>query len=541
MSDLAARASGRLVPPIRRSTWAIGAIVVTIAATTFFAFWWIGVSGPNLVAGLQDSVRLLDRMLPPRWPDAGQLATLLLETFLIGIAGTLLAAILSVPLAFAASARFEGPRVLGWLAQAVILVTRGVPTLIFAIIFVRIFGLGPLPGALAIAVHSIGMIGKQASDALEEVDPVPAEAVRACGASRFQTAVTAVLPRVMPQLLGFTFYRLDINLRASSVLGLVGAGGIGMALQTAMGSLNYRRATGIVVIIIALILALEVVSAVVRRRLSAHSGGSTRTMLYPGGSDPADPGWDRGRVVRTVLGWGTVLLFLFALSRLGFSLDRVLRAGDQVAAVVGGFWPPAFSQDILVGVMESLLMAVAGTAVGVVVGLPLAVLTARTVTPLGPFGWLLRGLMVMVRGIPDLVYALIFVAALGLGAFAGFLTLSITCTALAAKFFTDALEDLDLVPAEALSAVGAARPSVFMGATWPQFVPMLVASTLFVIDLSLRESIVLGIVGAGGIGYRLHESVASVHYDATAAILIAIILVVAVLEGVARSTRKYLI
>jgi phosphonate transport system permease protein len=145
---------------------------------------------------------------------------------------------------------------------------------------------------------------------------------------------------------------------------------------------------------------------------------------------------------------------------------------------------------------------------------------------------------VLMRGVPDIVYALLFVAALGLGPFAGFLALAISCTALAAKFFTDSLEGLDPAPRQALEATGASKLQVLVSGVWPQFFPSFLGNGLFTSDLALRESAVLGIVGAGGVGFLLHESTATLHYETTSAILVCLIVVVFAIESAARWVRR---
>ncbi|SPL97865.1 Phosphonate ABC transporter permease protein phnE1 (TC 3.A.1.9.1) [[Actinomadura] parvosata subsp. kistnae] len=262
------------------------ALLVAAVAVTWLAFWWIGLSAASLAAGLDDTARLLARMWPPDLPGAADVARMVAETLLIAVAGTGLAALASVPLAFVAARTHRGPRWLRPVARTVVVLTRAVPTLAFAILFVRIFGLGPPAGALAVAVHSVGMIAKLLADAVEEADPAPAEAARACGAGEAQVAVSAVLPRVLPALTAIVLYRLDINIRASAVLGVVGAGGIGVALQTALGSLNYHRAAGIICVIVVLVLLLELLSVALRRRTGAGRAAGTRLAAAP---EPAAP------------------------------------------------------------------------------------------------------------------------------------------------------------------------------------------------------------------------------------------------------------
>lgn len=529
------------VPKRPRVSAATLGIPLAYLAVTVFGVWWIDIRPAAVAAGFGDIARLLERMVPPTTGPVPDLLALTLETLWIAVAGTGLATIASVFLAAAASRHFTGPRVVRWLAQGIIIVTRAVPSLIFAILFVRIFGLGPLAGGLAIAFHSIGMIGKMMADVFEEQAPSPREAIASVGANRLQNFVSTTLTRALPAVTSLVIYRLDINVRASAILGLVGAGGIGVALQTAIGSLNYRRAAGIILVIVSLLLILELVAYLVQRAVAEHADEHTQSQLHVAGAAQADPGWNRSRVLRTAAAVSALMLFLFSLSQLSLNPARLGQAWDNAAALLSGFVPPVFTEQILLGIFESVIMAFTATFFGVLLGLIIAVLSTRHLIRFEPLSLALRAVVVFMRGIPDIVYALIFVAALGLGPFAGFLALSISCTALASKFFTDSLQNVDPAPLRALEATGAGRVQVFVSGVWPQFVPSFIGNSLFTSDLALRESAVLGIVGAGGIGFLLDESVATLNYQQTAGILIGLIVVVVALESVARWARRKVI
>lgn len=186
-------------------------------------------------------------------------------------------------------------------------------------------------------------------------------------------------------------------------------------------------------------------------------------------------------------------------------------------------------------------MAISSTTFGVIFGLIIALLSTPHLFQIPLLSGVLRAFVVIIRGIPEIIYALIFVAALGLGPFPGFLALTISCTALGAKFFTDALNNLDPAPIRALEEIGANPIQAFIGGAWPQFVPSFIGNSLFTSDLALRESAVLGIVGAGGIGFLMQESVTTLNYQTTAGILIGLVIVVIVLEQLARWARKKVI
>ncbi|QEW00218.1 phosphonate ABC transporter, permease protein PhnE [Microbacterium caowuchunii] len=535
----AGRPERGLTRPARRlTTWAIP---LAYLAVTAFGIWWIDIRPEAVAAGFGDIARLLERMLPPESGNVPGLLSGALETLWIAIAGTGLATIASVFLAAAAARTFTGPKPVQWAAQFIIVVTRAIPSLVFALIFVRIFGLGPLAGGLAIAVHSVGMIGKMMADVFEEQEPAPREAIAAVGAGRLQNFVATTFSRALPSVTSLVLYRLDINIRASAVLGLVGAGGIGVALQTAIGSLNYRRAAGIILVIVGMLLVLEIVSYLVQRTVAEHADTGTTAELYGRGRDAATAGWNRARILRSTGALVALALFVFSLTQLAFNPARLGRAWENTLALLSGFVPPIITTDVLAGIFESVIMALTATTFGGVLGLVIAVLSTNLLIRFEPLSLLLRGVVVLVRGVPDIIYALVFVAALGLGPFAGFLALAISCTALAAKFFTDALQKVDPAPLRALEATGASRLQVFVSGVWPQFVPSFIGNSLFTSDLALRESAVLGIVGAGGIGFLLDESVASLDYQTTAGILVCLIVVVVALESVARWARKKVI
>ena len=437
------------------------------------------------------------------------------------------------------------------------MLTRAIPDLVFALIFVRALGLGPLPGVLAIGFHSIGMLGKVFADSIEEIDPGPLDAVRSAGATQRQTRVAAVLPQVLPSFIGMTLYRLDINVRASAILGLVGAGGIGTKLSERLGTLQYERAFGIIVVIFLMIVAVEKLASSIRQALlistsDAPSTWSARLLGMLGGSKAATPSaravkislpWSPDRIMKAFyLGVGLVLVgasVFFAEVRVG----RLIDSPPKIWNIVSGMWPPDFSRFSSIGgdLMESFWMAYAATFVGVAISLIPGMLGARNLAPTRAIYNMARYFVVLVRGIPHLIWALLFVSAVGLGPFAGTMALLIGTVGITAKFFMDSAEEIDEAPREAVAATGASGSQVTSASVVPQVLPAFIASSLYTFDINLRASVILGIVGAGGIGFKLLESVRSLNYDRTAAIMILVYGLVLVVERISGWIRKQLI
>jgi phosphonate transport system permease protein len=240
---------------------------LALAALTVFCFelmtrgtiWAFFFDAPRQAADLAS------RMVPPRWSFIHELWWPLWETLNIATLGTLLAIAMGVPIAFLA-ARNTTPSatLVRPLALLVIASSRSINSLIWALLLVSVIGPGALAGIFAIALRSIGFIGKLLYEAIEEIDASQVEAVTATGASGPQVLVYGIWPQILPAFAGISVFRWDINIRESTVLGLVGAGGIGLQLQASLNVLAWPQVTLIFLVILATVVASEWVSARVR-------------------------------------------------------------------------------------------------------------------------------------------------------------------------------------------------------------------------------------------------------------------------------------
>ena len=247
-------------PWIGPALWAAGAA---------FLVWNVAsleVRPERVGRGLARLADVLARAFPPDWSRLGLLAEGIAESVEIATLSTLLGVLLGVPVAVLA-ARNVVPLGVYAGGRTVITVTRTFHELIVAIIFVKAVGFGPLAGVLTLTVNSIAFFGKLLAEQIEAIDRRPIEAVRATGASPPAVLLYAVLPQVLPRLVGLTIYQWDIHLRQSTIIGIVGAGGIGATLYNAFARYDYDFALAILIVIVAIVLVGEAVSAVARSRL----------------------------------------------------------------------------------------------------------------------------------------------------------------------------------------------------------------------------------------------------------------------------------
>jgi phosphonate transport system permease protein len=204
--------------------------------------------------------------LQPNFREWQAYAWEMVETVRIAVWGTALAVLFGIPFAILASANIC-PQ---WIVQPVrrlMDASRAINEIVFALLFVVAVGLGPLAGVQALAIHNIGIVAKLFSEAVEAIDPRPVEGIRATGATRLQEVIFGVVPQVMPLWSSFTLYRFETNVRSATVLGIVGAGGIGHSLYENIRSFQYSETAAIIIIVVLTVMLIDMISARIRKVL----------------------------------------------------------------------------------------------------------------------------------------------------------------------------------------------------------------------------------------------------------------------------------
>lgn len=243
------------------------ASVFFVLGLTVWSIQGIGVSPLELFSNLGKMGRLLDDSFPPAWNFWPRLIKPLLETLQIAIIGTIFGSILALPLAILAARTVSPSRPLYWLNRNIMNVLRTMPDLFWAMLFASAVGFGPFAGTLALTVFTVAVVSKLTSESVESIDMKLTEAVRASGGNWLETVFFSVLPQALPQYVSYVLYALELNVRASTVLGLVGAGGIGMVLNTQRTTFQYDRVTMIVLFVFVVVVLIEQLSEAARRRL----------------------------------------------------------------------------------------------------------------------------------------------------------------------------------------------------------------------------------------------------------------------------------
>jgi phosphonate transport system permease protein len=507
---------------------------------------------------LQNVVNLFKRMYPPEFADTDRIISLTFETLWIALLGTFGAVILSYPLAIGAAANTTKHPIIRFLCRGIITLSRAIPELILAAIFVVAYGPGPFCGILALAVHSIGMIGRLFSDSIEEASEASGEAVTSVGATRRQRIRSAVIPQALPSFIATALFRLEINIRGSAVLGLVGAGGIGQLISESLETIQYKPALAAVIVVFVVILIVELASTSIRQSLIGEAAtqqqnkqrgrlstfinrrdASLNKIAYEKRSISAP--WTTERVFRATAFVFFAALLFFAISMVKIEWSNAIENTPKMGTVLRQMFPPGTGGEsslMIKGLVESLAIAIVSTFLGVLVALPLGILMARNINVRRFLSFGTRIGVLGLRGIPELIIAVIFVSAMGLGPVPGTLALSVTVAVFASKLFADSLEEINPAPREAVSAVGASKVQEFFSAVMPQFISPFVSNFFYLLDVFFRSSTVLGIVGGGGIGYLLIQSIRVYQFKLTMAIVVAVYLIVLVIEWLGLGMRR---
>lgn len=244
----------------------LGMLVAAVAVFTY-CLGLVDFSVSRLVRGLPMMASWIAKAWPPDLTDLDLLLRRAAETAAMALVGTVLGVAMAVPLCVAASRNLNP---YGWLyatSRLALNALRGIDSFIFAILFVVAVGLGPFAGVLGVAVHTTGVVAKLWSEAIETVEQGPLDAAMLAGATRVKVIAYALLPAIAPSLVSVSLYAFEINIRSSTVLGLVGAGGIGQELKNSVDLLYFPRIFTIIAIILIMVTVVDQISAVVRRRM----------------------------------------------------------------------------------------------------------------------------------------------------------------------------------------------------------------------------------------------------------------------------------
>jgi phosphonate transport system permease protein len=516
----------------RRWAWGLGAAAVLVWSLAGAGLFGGDVLNPG---GTAQFGRFAAAALDPAVDAAflGLLARSALVTVAYAAAGTALALVLGVVGAPLVSRTTWGRRRAGWLAaRGVLAVPRGLHEAVWGLLLVNVLGLDPWVGVLAIGIPYGAGTAKVFADLADEAPRGAYRALRAAGAGRTAAALYGLLPPAAGGLLSYALYRLECAVRSAVVLGMVGAGGLGYQLALSFASLRWDQVWSAVYALSLLCLVADVAGRAVRRRLAAPPSSARR--------DPVLTAAVVGTVV--LVGWSCWYL---ALSPASLVSERTV---TQLHHVLGAAWPPATGGDLLrtIGVLavDTVQMSVVAIAVALLGAVLLAGPAARPAGRSSPgrrvAGALVRGGLLLLRAVPPPVWALVLLFVLLPGVLPGALALGVYTLGVLGRLAAEATEELDPRPRAALTALGARPTGAWLYGVLPRAAGPVLAYALYRWEVAIRDTVLVGLLGAGGLGALLASELATFDWAAATTVLAAVVVLTWAVDVVSDRARTAL-
>lgn len=470
-------------------------------------------------------------------------AGMMIETIAMGLMATLFSTVLAIPVSFLAAhnimLRLPGGTAIYYGMRAILNIVRAIDTIVWGLIVIVWVGLGSFAGVIALTIHSVAALGKLFSEEIEHIDPGPVEAVTATGANLIQTIRYSVIPQIVPSFLAYALLRWDINMRAATVIGFVAGGGIGFFVveTTRMGGYQqYATALWVVAIVIILV---DYISARWREAIlkdKPQVDGSRQRPVF-----------NNLRLAFYIILGTAAFIYCWNLTEidLGSLLDPGKNFGQLILDFLSIDLTPQVLQVVIQQMIVTIFQAMLATTLGALLALPVSFLAAKNLTGRSRlsiwFYYLARGLLNILRSIEALLYVVIFVFWVGIGPFAGMLALAMTSFALIGKLFSEAIENIDAGPIEAVTATGANKLQMIVYAILPQIVPPFISYLIYQWDINVRMATIIGFAGGGGIGLTLTTFFGSLQYHKAGTVVAVIVIVVALMDFASAKLRQTLV
>ncbi|MBW4501861.1 MAG: ABC transporter permease subunit [Scytonema hyalinum WJT4-NPBG1] len=445
------------------------------------------------------------------------------------------------------SVSFRGSQAPWLVVRAILAVPRAIHELIWGLFFVNIFGLDPLVAVLAIAIPFGAITAKVFSEILDETPRAPLLALLNSGVPTLSAFAYTLIPQAFPNLLSYSFYRLECSIRSAAVLGIIGAGGLGYQIFLSLQSLRYEQMWTLMFALLLLSGGTDFFSGLLRQRLGVPSRLDLNVLNLKQQKllrerDPV--------VTFSVLGAVALLIFSFWYVKADFTKLWAPRSAQLLAGVFHDLFPPDVSQlnQMLTLSAQTLAMSILASTAAGLGGILLSFPAARGDKSIQNSKFkiqnsrflLTRFLLLFARAVPEPIWALIFLFVLFPGILPGAIALAIHNLGILGRLMAEVIENLDERPLRSLKALGATQSQVFLYGILPLTLPRFLAYILYRWEVCIRATVIVGLVGAGGLGRLLTEQLSSFDYKGLLATLIVFLSLTFVVDIISASVRRSL-
>jgi phosphonate transport system permease protein len=487
----------------------------------------------KIYQGFPSMYNLIQRMFNPNFTYAKEVITKLLETLEIAFVGSVLGVFLVIPMALLTAANTTPTKFLPILLNPFFSLLRTIPNLIWAALLVSLFSIGIFPGIIALTITAFLVSLKLFREYIEGIEENFLNSLKAVGANPLQILGEGILPVIKGQLLAVFFVVLEINIRSATILGLVGAGGIGQILWRDLNHLRYDNIATLLLILFITIGFMDLLSLVIRnysKNIYINFKSLKVYILFAK--------LKRISIPILLLGLG-----IYISRKMDITLGRFLLGIEQGKNMVCRMVNLDFSYlpQTLKGIKESVFITLFATIVGGINTLFLSYLAAYNTSPLKGVALMTKFFVNILRTFPPVITAIIFFRGVGPGPLAGAMALSLYTTGVLVKLYSEVVENTHDNIKNSILAVGGNSFHCYRHGIFPHTLPNYLSILLYRLESNIRTSSILGVIGAGGIGSLLTQNITWRNWERVGLLLFSMALLVIIIDGISYLIRKILV
>ena len=455
---------------------------------------------------------------PPKMPDIVTTLGTIGITVAMAVSATTVGGILAVLVSLFGSEYISPFKKLAKVVRGFATFLRNIPTLVWAFILFSSLGIGTGVGFMALVITSFAFMVRAFIETMDEVSSDCVESLEAVGATFWQRVVHGIWPSSIEGVISWFLYCFEVNIRASTIVGMVGGGGIGMVLLSYLKSFKYHRAAGIILAVAAMVILVEILTNMLRKWLESKNKTTSYFLI------------------------GTGIISLICILTLDVDWIKLFSRMPEIPAVFGKLF--IFRLDkmdlIIEAFFETVSVAVLSTVFSILLGLFFGMFAANNIFRIRFLPICVKSFFSFLRAVPTLVWVLMMLVCLGFGPAAGIVGLCIHTTAFFTRSFAQSFEDVSVDTIEALEAAGASRLQIFFGAIIPSALSQIIAWTGMRFEINFAECTILGMVGAGGVGFMISNSIQNYDYGTAGVAIIMVFIFAYLIERIFVYIKKVL-
>ena len=484
----------------------------------------------RLFKGIPSMMNLFVRILRPNLSYGNEVFEKLIETIQMAIISSITGVLLALPFSLLIADNIKPNKFIANIIIFFFSVARTIPSLIWATLLVSIFSIGKFSGIIALSIIAFLMSLKLFKEYIEGINENQLNSTLSVGATSIQVLRYCILPNILQLIVSVFFIVFETNIRGATILGLVGAGGVGQIMWRDLNHLRYDNLSILIMILFITILCIDLFSLYIRNYLLNKSIKYKSLKTYK-----------RVKFIKTIfIPLSIVILAYITWSLLDISYERFLIGLNQgkemlirMVRIDISYYP-----QLIKGIKESLFIAIFATMVGSIFAFVLAYFTAYNISPQRSISFLLKIIINILRTFPPIITAIIFFRGVGPGPLAGAMALSIYTTGVLTKMYSEVLENIEENIKNSILSTGASNIQTYVHGLFPHTFSTFISLALYRLESNIRNATILGIIGAGGIGTILSMNVTWRNWEKVGFLLLGSSLMVLVIDRISNSLRK---